>query len=252
MNGDELGVDCGGSCTPCPCMTSPCVETGLVGHWPFELSLDDTVGDSDGRRLGGTPTYVAGVAGMAISLDGNGDAVAVEGASALTAFQSDVFTIVGWARHRPKAESEPRFLWSVDEDGDRDLHYLGYKSSPTFQCRNGTSDGRSNIEINVGNPTTAETWHHFAVTSSDPGIWAFYFDGCLVGAAGPDHRLRLSGAQCFVMGGEQRNACVLGSADMAWNGEIDEVSVFDRILSPDEIAFSASLATSEIPVCPGG
>ena len=91
--------------------------------------------------------------------------------------------------------------------------------------------------FNIGSPSVAgpelRTWHHLAFTYSRPsGIWRFHLNGTL-GATGMQQWTADEGKNPFTMGAQAHE--VLRPFAYHFQGALDDLRLYRRALSPDEI-----------------
>ncbi len=220
------------------CVTAP---SGVVSWWPGDGNTHDIVGPNHGELFGGA-TFVPGFVGQAFKFDGINDYFQ-SGATGMPQSNADR-TLEMWVKldsilppdvassgyfeaffagygqpgystefFELLAEYQPpfgnAFAWS--QWGDQLVGPLLYKGEP--------------FEPNRG-------WHHFAVTlnsASDIGT-VLFLDGVPV-ARRQNYQINTPGGTTFLMG---RIPGANGDI-RRMHGELDEVTVYNRALLPDEI-----------------
>jgi hypothetical protein len=218
-------------CAPAP--------SNLVGWWP----LDDVSGGttvaainaSGGANpsLSGTPypaplgmggpTPISGVVGGALSFDGVNDYVEIPDNAALN-FGSGDFSIDAWIR--TTQTSGINVILDKREQQPKGYSLYCYNGSLGLQLAIGGNYANygSNAYVADGN------WHHIAVTvDRTSNIIGWFLDGQpkasnanpLAGSLTNTSPLRL-GVRSFVLSGY-------------WNGELDELELFNRALQPGEV-----------------
>jgi len=262
-DGDGVGDDCDN----CPDVFNPgqedldangvgdacevCIDPpgGMVGWWPFDDAgpgSEEIINDFDGTWVA-SPTAVAGMVAGAISLDGSSDFVTVPDDPLLDfgpSLGSGIgdFSIDAWIRTQANGIRK-----IVDKRQENNGPVTGYAmflvngglsfqladgqgpfgwcgSGPNNQCRNFITTAPA---INDGD------WHHVAVTvdRDDPSGISFYIDGAFLGPFDPTQQLQsISNAFPFTIG--KRSDAGGGF----WDGEIDELELFNRELSAAEVA----------------
>ncbi|MHC4500718.1 MAG: LamG domain-containing protein, partial [Planctomycetota bacterium] len=198
----------------------------LIAHY----ELEGTTSDSSGNGLHGTamgdPAFVAGKVGQAISLDGFNDFVEITGykgilgpnAVTVTAWINTTTvtgTIVGWG---PNVDGQ-RFGFRINDDRIR-IEHAG-----------GNVQGNSNI--------TDGQWHHVAVTVQ-AGATISYPDVILY-VDGIDDTRATTDPDAFNLTADQdvRIGSRPASNDRFFIGAIDDVRIYDRALTREEIAWLA-------------
>jgi len=195
---------------------------GLIHFWPLESTVRDVIGGAVTFDVG-SPVYQWGRVGRGISMDGIDDAIRAEvniGPQALPQM-----TIGAWVR--PDQTDAIRAVLSQDDGGfDRAL------------MLDNRGDG-------------GEGWAAF--------IGAGVMGGREIASAGDIHFVAAAydeaedEAMLYVDGSEQTGATSLGEGssffvmgnspylDLPFDGLLDEVFIFDRVLEPDELTFMAAI-----------
>lgn len=231
--------------------------SGQVGHWRFDGDTLDSSGLANhGVFFGSAPVYVTGIAGQALELNGTSDFVRVAnhpslnpaGALSLAAWVkprafsgsgSDPIIDKGYSNH-----SYPFYQYQLNVTGNQ------YGSSPAsfgFYCgANATPSGASS-DSGFWSPNE---WH-FVVGTYDGAAVRFYADGELLDenpASGtiPDY-------------GKPVQFGKFNNLSLYLPATIDEIRIFDRVLSPDEIhalhlnpEHAAAILPQASGVCAGG
>ena len=199
----------------------------LAAHYEFEGTANDSSGNGLHGTVMGNPTFVAGKVGQAISLDGMSDYVNITGykgilgpsAVTVTAWVNTTTTgtgtIVGWG---PNVAGQ-RFGFRINDDRTRMEH------------QGGNVQGDSNV--NDGQ------WHHVAVTVQASATISYpdvilYVDGIDDTRATTD-----SDAFNLTAGQDVRIGSRPSNDDRFFIGSIDDVRIYDRALTEEEIAWLA-------------
>ncbi len=202
----------------------------LVAHWQFEGNANDSSGNGLHGTLMGSPTFVAGKVGQAINLRGVNDYVEITGykgilgpkAVTVTAWinttSTETGTIVGWG---PSVDGQ-RFGFRVNENRLR------------MEISGGNVQGDSNV--NDGG------WHHVAVTVKE-NVTISYPDVILY-VDGIDDTRPSTDTEAFNLTADQdvRIGSRPASNDRFFMGLIDDVRIYDRALTQEEIAWLAGRA----------
>ena len=226
--------------------------TNQVSAWSAEGNANDSVGATTGTLQGGATAASAGRVGQAFSLDGVDDAVRMgDVLDNVFAGAEKKFSLALWVRidqhgtatlisklgdSSAGPENQRQFGLGLRPDGSLDFSYYGtlaYSSARLVRART---------------PLTTGTWYHVAAT----------YDGAVDTANGLD-RVKL-----YINGVEQSTSLIIadgtlgdiqnGTANLAigasvasnqnaayfFDGEIDEVGVYDRLLTAAEIVSLAS------------
>lgn len=198
---------------------------GLVGHWPFDEGAGTVASDLSGNRnhasLRQSASWSAsGRVGGALSLDGSGYAV-VARSSTLDGITGP-FTITAWAQPRT-ITAEWTMLLSRQFDNALYEHY-GV----------GVIDGNPAATA-FGNRVTAATvmevgrWYHLAY-SFDGQMQRLFVNGVQRGAETSNPPM--PDTSPLIIGANQNYDVI----EEHWVGLVDEVRLYRRALSPDEIA----------------
>jgi hypothetical protein len=200
---------------------------GLVARWAFDGNVQDSSGKGRNGTASGGPTYVPGIDGQALYMDGINDYVVVGSVGISGAAPR---TISGWI----KADDLSIADWTT---------LFGFTSTPdagaalSFDMEK--IGGTTNYGIHVYGwersimPIDME-WHHLAATYDGTTI-AWYGDGLFVGA-----EAWTLNTQDNVQMGKRGHA-----AGGYFPGMIDEVRIYNKALSAEEIAW---LAGRRLPV----
>jgi type II secretory pathway pseudopilin PulG len=202
-------------------------QSGLVGWWPGEGNANDVIGSNHGTPLGGV-TFKPGIVGQAFDLDGTNGFVST--ATAMTNPQN--FTLEFWFKTTTTrggallgfGDSQINTSVCRDRhiymDNSGRLHFGVYDTG--FQMADSTAS------YNDGN------WHQVAAIMSTRAGTGLYVDGILV-ANNPaaTHAQNYSG--WWRMGENNLDGWPFGVSSSFFQGLLDEVSLYNRALSPAEI-----------------
>ena len=187
---------------------------GIVAWWRFEGNAKDSVGNNHGSLNGGV-SFTDGRFGKAASFDGVDDYV--NNISFNPSFSSDL-TIVAWIKSSFSHSYQARMIDLAQSNN------VGLQLSMT-------GDGRIGID-NTGGPSngvfTADSkndgnWHQITVIR-EGSSYRVYVDGELIGSTG---RTVINYAGIYI--GSRYNV------EAPFNGFIDEVIIFNRVLNEEEI-----------------
>lgn len=221
-----------------PCRAVPAVNCvtpppDMVGWWPFDEPSGNTANDlalgNDGVHIGDPTPIEAGPVGGALHFDGNFSAPAsieVPEAMIHSTFDGD-FTIDAWAR--------PLNFGSVASKAADEIGFdIGF---------NFASDPGGNTDLHVFARGTQGDLYDFNCATVDQGEWvhlAVTFD---VEDKGTTVTCFINGVPTFSQSpfpfGSLANSAPFRIGDGHWNGEfegeIDEVELFNRVLDDAEI-----------------
>lgn len=209
---------------------------GLVGHWTFEEGAGTTTADKTGNGITGTltngPTWSAGKFGKGISFDGTDDYASI--ASPATLRNQD-FTIGFWVKPGTQDNSIISMLdfahesaqgWVIQsEDATTNkYYYFTYRSGGGYQPAGGFGAG-------IGIQYTSDVWQYITYTKRGTTVKGY--------KNGVEVFTPADAASATVTYGTTENlfigACV-SQAARNMTGEIDDVRIYNRALSAQEIS----------------
>ena len=206
---------------------------GLVAYWPLDIiegsaprTTPDIIGGFDGE-VRGTASIVPGNISGAISLDGSSGFVRIANAPGLDF--AGVITLAAWCR--PLAIDGLRIVvahgTSFSPNGEV---YLRLESDD-YQA--GSWNGGDQRAVSPIPSSDMGTWVHLAGVY-DGETWRLYRNGVEVATGGNIGAVTVN--EAWAIGARSR-----ASADRFFEGEIDEVRIYDRALSIVEIDALANL-----------
>jgi len=204
---------------------------GLIADYPMENDVNDVSGNElHGTFMGdpnmGGPTFVAGMEGMALDLDGVDDYVDC-GYDPLFDVNSNEITVSAWVTIRSNANQ-----WAA----------IAAKGEYAWRLGNASWDPRFHFGITIWSaPDTAsidgvtavayDEWHHVAGVFDGANIMV-YLDGAL----------DVSAATTEPIGVNDKNMLIGNNPDdpvRYWDGLVDELKIYDRALSECELLYLA-------------
>src|ERR1700730_5491445 len=209
-----------------PCAPAP---ASMIAWWKAEGDAKDSQGNHDGTI--NDATFAAGEVGQAFSFDGTDDSVSIPDSSDWN-FGTGDFTFDFWAR----AEAGAARMYALDFapvplQQNLDFDFNDGVGLVVFWNGNGTNNGSDSIQLGTPGQYTDGQWHHYALTRSG-STWTLYIDGTVAGTASNSEALDLSGGSNHQLGA----LFLSGSEHNFWNGQIDEVEIFNRALTSTEVA----------------
>jgi hypothetical protein len=204
-------------------------SAGLVAYYPLDGDGSDAAGNHDGT-VAGNPPFVAGVQGQAMNVIADGQYVTVPYADDLGL---NTFTISVWVN-------------AVASDAALGILGTRFNSDYTFDVKVMASsihgdigDGAAWLSTAIdipeahGGAIRRSVWYHIAYVLDDATDTAqLYLDGALATT------LTFSGTPLF-MKPDQELCIGLDYPTEPMRGAIDEVRIFNRVLSAAEIAHLA-------------
>jgi len=232
-----------------PTPTGP--TDGLVGYWPLDDLSDETAvdvaDDNDGDVVGGVATEPGRVGNAATFGDGTNDYVEVGTGET---FGLPQFTVAAWAkvtdtdsglrtvfaRQNPDAndpfQNRTFVLWFDDAD-----EFFG---AEVITARTAESDGDLQ-DVTAGDQDyTDGEWHHLVATAESNGELVLYVDGESKGSQSVDGSLYTGAGQTWIG--------LSPGQDRPLDGAVDDVRIYDRVLSADEVGtlYDSTAASGEV------
>ena len=197
----------------------------LVSWWRAESNCLDSVGTNNGA-LQGSAGYAPGKVGTAFSLDGTNGFISTSANIA----NPQIFTLECWFKTTTTKGGDligfGNSQTGTSSSGDR-IIYMDNAGLLHFGVWNGGAVmANSTASYNDGQ------WHHVAATLSSPGT-ALYVDGVLIATNASALASNYSG--WWRIGDNPLSGWPNPPTSSYLNGEIDEVSIYSRVLSAGEI-----------------
>ncbi|MGB0383679.1 MAG: LamG-like jellyroll fold domain-containing protein [Ardenticatenaceae bacterium] len=220
------------SATPSPSASCVAPPAGMVAWWMLDeasgSSAADIVGGNGGTHVNG-PTIVAGMVDRALEFDGVDDYVEVPDAPDLDFGEGD-FSIDAWIR----TDSSDSYEVFIDKQSATPVGYefLLYNGRLMFQLAD--TSGWSSYYNPSSDLLNDGAWHFVAVAVDRDGESKLYADGQLIHTFNPAKRSgSVSNDVDLWIGKHHANTAF---PDELWfDGQIDEVEFFKRVLSPGEV-----------------
>jgi hypothetical protein len=205
------------------------VDPNLIGWWKMDAENPSTAADYSGWENHGTLTgnaqWTEGYAGSALSLDGIDDSVDC-GAAACFNFSGSV-TIAAWVKTMTT-------LGDVKIASNQNNSTGGYKfglygNKPEIEIRNAANSPTLNRPVEGGTVLSPGTWYHVAAVYTMGQSLRTYVNGKL-------DRERETTEIAGASDGVLRIGRESYSASYFFLGQLDDVRLYNRALSEDEIA----------------
>ena len=227
------------------------VEDGLVSYWSFDDISGDTVKDSWGDNDGtifGDPEVVEGKFGSkALKFDGQDNYVEFPDSDSLDGMSG--ISILLWANVETLSSvaGTDQSLINKDAAGWGARLYRIYLDDATNNIHWRVGDGAGGYVVHCNGVTVleADQWYHIAGVSGPDGAFVYVDgleDGAFAGFEVPDNdtTLRIGRAH---------------TDNYGYIGVIDEVAIYDRALSADEIeqnfaseGLAVTSSTDKLPI----
>lgn len=209
------------------------LDSGLAGYWKLDDGSGTSVTDSSVNGNTGTltngPTWGTGQIGGGADLDGTNDYISVTTSTPANLNLTDSFSLSMWFKANTVGTSQTLFSAGLLNNNK------GFQIQ-TSSCTGGNS-GNICIERNVaggneqiralGAAYATGTWNHLVVTVQGTAV-VMYVNGANWGLTGS-----WTGNINSYLGTAYEIGRRLDGAQ-TWNGSIDEVRVYNRVLSADE------------------
>jgi len=211
---------------PCAAPTS-----GMVARYPADGNADDAAGGNDGTLEHGA-TFGEGRIGQAFRLDGADDRVSAPPTAAID--PTSAGSMAAWVKPNqlPSVAAHVMEIIGKGSAGaDFDLQVDG-DDTVGFYIAAGT-------RVATTTKLTTGRWYHIAATWDSTSGLDIYVDGVHENT-NPGLVARSASGQPLLIGDQPY------FGPRYFNGSIDEVQIFDRALSADEVA---RLACSGLPYC---
>ncbi len=210
-------------------------NVGLVGYWTFDGKDDgrDQSGQGNHGKLSGSATssvVTIGKIGQAFEFDGADDEIILDGYTDFDFSQENSFTIAAWVL---PSTTDPDFAifsrGGVHSSASNHVYYLAKHTSDGNRWEGEISDGTNLITVNVAGSVSLNEWQYM-VLAWDGTTLSLYKDGGLIGSSqntsftGIWNNFSDTSIGADAKGGRYY-----------FNGRIDDVRVYSRGLSADEI-----------------
>lgn len=206
---------------------------GLVAGYAFdELSptvVDDWSGAANHGTIEGATRVGGGRFGRAIELDGSGVGVRVPASPSL--YPSGAMTLMAWIRPDELPASEPAAIIETVGGFFCDRAYGMYLTGGASATTGGIRGGRCTEEAEATNRIARGAWSHVAMTI-DGDVMSFFHNGTHV-----------SSYEIAAGAGYSIQELVIGSG---LDGLIDEVRVYDKLLTEQEIDSASRTAGTPV------
>jgi hypothetical protein len=201
------------------------ISAGLVAHWTFDdgngITAEDSAGSNDGTLVNG-PVWTTGSIGGALDFNGD-DGVYIKGSagtgSNLNIYNTDV-TLSAWVNIRTGgtivARSKP--------------HYITYQLQAYTWARANMYISPVHYAVDTAKILSPNTWYHIVGVFDRAANKGYVYVNGVLEAEGP-----LPDAQS-TNDGLTKVGCRNDATDQPFDGKIDDVRIYNRALSVDEVA----------------
>ena len=215
------------------------LDDDLIVHFTFDNVKGKRIFDESGNgldaRIVEKTQFVEGKYGKAIRITGETeDCVNIPSADALEI--SEEITMMAWVYHENWMESTSQWFDKGCYSAANSLYGMGvFNREQADSSRIGiVLGGEQHMRFIVLSDMRDKTWHHIVATSDSKSV-KLYLDGKIVNPPGllpPAFQFHFKG----VNDEDLRIGCAKNKPQYAFkNGSIDEVAIWSRVLSEDEI-----------------
>lgn len=220
----------------------PCIKLlntktrGQVAYYPFNGNADDASGNGNHGVVNGAVLTEDrdGNAEIAYSFDGVDDYINI---GQLDNMSIEAITVSAWIKKRVKGKNFG-FVGKWNTGSKADNSFLLYNGEqdhvdiPAFVLR--MNDG-SSAGVSSSDKLTVDTFENLIATWSSEGKCRMYLNGKIVGENNDCGAGKSIHKDTFNYNTVIGNWGVLRAAPYYFEGEIDEVSIYDRVLSGNEL-----------------
>ena len=202
----------------------------VVGSWHFDEGSGNTVYDTSGNDNDGTITgaiWTDGKYGKALSFDG-GDYVRVEDSPSLN-FGTGDFSIEFWIKTETTAEEFVIMKGTTGVGGRRFLMKIGREGVGKIDI--GLDDDVSDARMGSNTAINDNTWHHVVAVCDRDDKRKLYIDGVLDNSMDETVTGSINATAPLAIGAKSDALSIAN-----FHGVIDEVRLYNRTLTSEEIA----------------
>ena len=206
------------------------LESGLVAHYEFEDNANDSTINANHGTENGSVTYVDGVKGKAGNFDGN-SVIRIDGFLD-TSGDTDI-SISFWIK--PDANNNIGGLVTQHSacDGYDDFFHITLYNNNNYDSSNLEADIFNSDRVRIPSSEINTDWHKVDFIYVEGG-YKFYLDGILKDSiltpVSPNNIMNNS--LKMAIGGFDSDSC---SINHNYNGLIDELRIYDRALTSEEV-----------------
>jgi len=223
------------------------VARGLIGHWEFESQTDGVTPDSSGNghsgRLEGNAAIVSDAErGKVLALSGlrsSGDGVNIDAIREIpTLLPHRGATLAAWIKRNPDSSAgyEHGYIVALGASGDAPIMTLGVSKDSRRPMGFIEGDGDADQAHVSGDTGLLDgEWTHLAVTYDRAANQAITYLNGVAQATPADISAVGDGALDWQGATIGRNPDHLERDDRFFGGRIDDVRIYDRVLSTAEI-----------------
>ena len=219
----------------------PITDPSLLGWWKMDEGVGSVVADWSGydrhaRFDDRAPAWTVGQLGGALEFAGNGDSAVYADGSFLNGLEA--LTVTAWIKSDVTNTDKGFLIFdNPAENDDRDMRYdaAGVGAGGSNLLKLGvtvaTDAGDVTVQIESSNDSQTTEWQHVAMTWSSGQPMQLYLNGKLDAPTGSSDAETgtLTGFDTVIIGKGGKDT------DGSWDGLIDEVRIYDKVLTQDDI-----------------
>lgn len=208
------------------------LSNGLVAYWRMEESATPSLDSSGGNNSGtwnGNVASAVGKFGSATTFDGTGDYV-----STSDFFHSDSLTICAWINGTTLDANVRTIVAKRNSSGVTagDAEWAFTVSSGKLQYTNWDSGASTIIDATANTTLSTGTWYHGCIVQNGANKpYSFFLNGAIDGSGTQSSSTTRNTTSLIQIGVRTNN-----NDNRYWNGKIDDVRIYNRALSPTEVA----------------
>lgn len=201
------------------------ITDGLVAYYTFNGNANDTFGNNNGVEYGGV-SYLGGVFGQSALFDGSNDYIRLPN-QPLPGGETE-YTISLWAKKNGISGGNGAWtsLIRTNTPGSKSGYTVYWDNYNTIKF---LGAGSSNYSWNYYYNAEQNRWYHILVIYRTNGT-SLYIDGNLVDSTTLNLGNATTPSWQFSIGGQGG-----GTDDNYYNGQIDDIRIYNRALSDTEI-----------------
>ena len=215
---------------------------GLIARWAFDDGAGTTAVDSTANHNNGTVNgalWTSGQLGGALSFNGQGDQVVIGRPAALNNLKTFTWTAWTYANGEPLHDLGPVIEKGTGSATQKSLYFGSTLSSAPLQIAAYVNAGTPAQSVSVNNAYAVGTWIHWAITFDDTGDRKIHIfkNGAEVAYS------TQTAAGGSIVDDTPDNLAVGATPDNQWfafNGKIDDVRIYNKVLTIAEIQAAAA------------
>ena len=222
-------------CTMSAAGVTRAADPNLVGHWRLDGDTLDASGNNRHGTLGGNPPFVPGVVGEALEFDGD-DSLTITGYQGVEG--TNPFSIAAWIKTK-STDTKTIVTWGSAVSGAKiELRIV----NNVLRANHGAGN------VNSAGAVNDDQWHHVALTVTANATLSYpqmilYVDGRDNTVPSVDTDPVLNIIPLFEVGIGWRST----DSDRYWEGLIDDVRIYNRVLTAAEVKALAVHAKAYAP-----